>query len=133
VSDEVRIARCCCGDASLTLVGAPVFNAVCHCASCRRRTGTAFGWSIYYPDAAVTARTGTLSVYAKGGDSPFQRSFCARCGTTLYWKSALFLPECTGVAGGCFDDPPLPDPAISASDTQRRSWLGLPDAWIKTP
>ncbi|MFZ4604584.1 MAG: GFA family protein [Caulobacterales bacterium] len=133
MSETVRIARCCCGEASITVAGEPIFNAICHCGSCRRRTGTAFGWSVYFPDAAIVERAGEASVYAKGGDAPFERSFCVRCGTTLYWKSATFLAECTGIAGGCFDDPPAPEPALSASETQRRHWICLPDAWLKTP
>ena len=37
---------------------------VCHCANCRRRTGSAFGISAYFPREAVLDRTGEFSVYA---------------------------------------------------------------------
>ena len=128
-----RTARCCCGDCSITVEGAPALNALCHCASCKTRTGSAFGWSAYFPDEKVVAKSGGFHVYAKTGDKGYQRFFCARCGTTLCWKSFAFLPDHTGVAGGCFVDDPLPAPNISASDNGRRAWLALPDDWTRIP
>lgn len=127
-----RIARCCCGDASIEVEGDPVLNAICHCSSCKRRTGTAFGWSAYFPDAAVTAKHGTAQIYAREGEAGYQRFFCARCGTTLYWKSVSFMPDFTGVAGGCFTETPLPEPQFSVQDSTRCAWISLPDHWGKT-
>ena len=78
-------------------------------------------------------KSGALSVYAKDGDMGYNRAFCARCGTTLYWKSFGFLPDQTGIAGGCFVDDPLPAPNLSATDTNRCAWLTLPDDWLRAP
>jgi hypothetical protein len=113
--------------------GEPALNGICHCSSCKRRTGSAFGWSAYFPDTNVVATSGTLNVYAKEGATGYDRFFCARCGTTLYWKSFGFLPDHTGVAGGCFTDDPLPAPNLAASDSGRYAWLGLPEDWLRTP
>ncbi len=60
-------------------------------------------------------------------------STCARCGTTLYWKSFGFLPDHTGIAGGGFADDPLPAPNLSVSDNGRCAWLTLPGDWLRTP
>src|ERR1700759_1933998 len=111
-----RTARCCCQDCSITVAGEPVLNAICNCLSCKRRTGTAFGWSVYFPDAAVTAKTGEMRVYHRDGDAGYDRHFCARCGTTLYWKSFGFMPDATGIAGGAFlgAGSELPTPILSA-------------------
>ena len=59
--------------------------------------------------------------------NPYARHFCARCGTTLYWKSQNFMPEFTGIAGGCFVDDPVPDPIFSAQDATRCAWVTLPE------
>lgn len=126
-----RTARCCCGDCRVTVAGEPVLNGLCHCTSCRRRTGSAFGWSSYFPDDRVVARDGAFAVYARDGASGYARHFCARCGTTLFWKSFGFMADCTGVAGGCFVDDPLPAPSLSAQDRDRCAWLGLPEEWFK--
>ena len=129
----MRRAVCCCGECSITVEGEPVLNALCHCSSCRKRTGSAFGWSAYFPDDRVIAKSGALSVYAKEGAGSYNRFFCARCGTTLYWKSFAFLPDHTGIAGGCFADDPLPEPNVSASENGKCAWLALPDTWMHAP
>src|ERR1044072_4308396 len=111
-----RTARCCCGDCAIEAEGEPALNGICHCTSCRRRSGSAFGWSAYFPDARVSPAQGTFQVHAKDGEAGYDRFFCARCGTTLYWKSFGFLPDHTGIAGGCFVDDPLAAPTLSAQD-----------------
>jgi hypothetical protein len=129
--DATRTARCCCGACTIEVAGEPTLNGICHCTSCKKRTGSAFGWSAYFPDARVMGRTGTTRVYAKEGAAGYDRFFCAQCGTTLYWKSFGFLPDQTGIAGGCFADDPLPTPNLSASDAGRCVWLGLPEEWLR--
>ena len=123
-------AKCCCGDASITVEGDAALNGICNCGSCKRRTGSAFGWSVYFPDSAVVAKTGATNAYT-GRDpaNPYVRHFCARCGTTLYWKSQNFMPEFTGIAGGCFVDDPVSDPLFSAQDATRCAWVTLPESW----
>jgi len=128
-----RKAVCCCGATSISVDGEPVLNAICNCSSCKKRTGSAFGWSAYFPDNKITGTEGTLKVYARKGEAGYDRYFCARCGTTLYWKSFAFLPDHTGVAGGCFADDRLPAPNFSASDDSRCAWLTLPQDWARAP
>jgi hypothetical protein len=77
-------------------------------------------------------KNGEMRVYAKDGDMGYNRFFCATCGTTLYWKSFGFLPDGTGIAGGCFTDDPLPEPNFSAQDKYHCLWLSLPERWLKT-
>ncbi len=129
----MRTARCCCGACTIEVRGEPQLNAICHCSSCKKRTGSAFGCSAYFADGDVIAKTGETDVYAKDGSAGYRRHFCARCGTTLFWKSFAFLPESTGIAGGCFADDPLPPPYASASDSGRCAWLELPKDWMTAP
>ena len=126
-----RLARCCCGACSIEVRDEPTLNAICHCSSCKKRTGSAFGWSTYFPDAHVVGKNGKFNVYAKNGDAGYERHFCATCGTTLFWKSLAFLPEQTGIAGGCFVDDPLPSPNFSAQHSTRCVWVSLPDDWTR--
>lgn len=128
-----RKAVCCCGACSIEVEGEPTLNAICNCSSCKKRTGSAFGWSAYFPDDKIVAQTGKLNVYAKDGPVGYNRYFCANCGTTLYWKSFAFLPEQTGIAGGCFVDTALPEPNFSAQDSTRHAWLTLPEHWMRAP
>jgi hypothetical protein len=113
-------ARCCCGACSIEVEGAPLMNAICHCGNCKRRTGSAFGWSTYFADEQVVSRSGDVRCY-EIGDRRQQRFFCAACGTTLYWKIDR-QPGQTGIAGGCFVDP-LPAPTVSVANEGRPAWL----------
>jgi hypothetical protein len=128
----IRKASCCCGKCSIEVDGEPAMNALCHCNSCKRRTGSAFGWSAYFADAQVLRKTGDLKVYAITTPACAQRSFCTNCGSTLFWNADI-MPGYLGIAGGCFTETPLPSPSISASHDGRCAWLGLPADWLTTP
>jgi hypothetical protein len=127
-----RIATCACGSASIELSGAPKIHAVCHCANCRRRTGSAFGWSAYFPREALSASRGDLTEYAlrdaaRGVDQ--RRFFCTRCGSTLYWFDDAKFPTLVGVAAGCLVEPLPAPPTLSASHGGKCAWLDLPGEW----
>jgi len=126
-----RIAQCCCGACEIEVAGEPVFNAICHCDNCKRRTGSAFGWSAYFPDQDVQAR-GEMRRYELQHMAA-ERFFCAACGTTLYWRSTAFMLGHTGVAGGCFAAAPLGEPTVTATDQKRCAWLSLPQTWFTSP
>ena len=123
-----RKAHCCCGACSIEVEGEPVLNSVCHCGNCKRRTGSAFGWSAYFADEQVDVQAGQLRPLRNQGPKPQRRWFCATCGTTLLWKAGRW-PAQTGIAGGCFTETPLPAPAITVSNGGRCAWLDLPADW----
>ena len=124
-------ARCCCGAFTLELAGEPVLNALCHCDNCKRRTGSAFGWSVYFREEDVGAPSGEGRVYALEKASGVQeRWFCAGCGSTLWWRSGAMVGV-IGVAGGCL--PGVGEPAVSASEDARCPWLELPGILARSP
>jgi hypothetical protein len=127
-----RTAACCCGACEIEALGDPVLNAICHCDNCKRRTGSAFGWSAYFPDERIVAKRGQLVRY-EVKTTAADRFFCADCGTTLYWRSDDFMPGHTGIAGGCFTAAPLDPPNMSATDAKRCAWLTLPAGWLAAP
>jgi hypothetical protein len=126
-----RIARCCCQACSIEVAGEPSLNAVCNCSSCKRRTGSAFGWSAYFPNEDIKSRQGELQAYVVKGPPTTTRWFCSTCGTTLMWESADFMPGQSGFAGGCFEATPLPGPNLSAYDNLRCAWVTLPETWMR--
>ena len=106
-------------------------HGLCHCTNCKRRTGSAFGISCYFPRASVTHQAGTMAIYAfhhraQGHDQ--QRHFCTVCGTTLFWTIST-MPALIGVAGGCFADDGLPEPTYSTAHGKKEPWLSLPPSW----
>jgi hypothetical protein len=124
----IRKATCCCRKCSIEVEGEPAINAICHCDNCKRRTGSAFGWSAYFAESQVLRKEGDLNIYAIKGANPQQRWFCGNCGSTLFWKVGS-VPGHTGIAGGCFSELPLGELSVTASNGGRCAWLGLPEAW----
>jgi hypothetical protein len=122
----IRKATCCCGKSSIEVEGEPIHNGICHCNDCKKRTGSAFGWSAYFTDGQILQKAGDLRAYEISGEKAQQRWFCANCGSTLFWKVTFFLPNCIGIAGGCFADNPLDPPGFSGNNEGRCVWLDLP-------
>jgi hypothetical protein len=121
-----RRATCCCGASAIDFDGDPVFSGVCHCDNCKRRTGSAFGWSVYFSEGQLLAEPADMRAYAfDGASGPQDRRFCPTCGSTLYWRSAVFA-NLVGVAGGCLLEPPPGRPTVSATDSRRCAWVDLP-------
>jgi hypothetical protein len=120
-------ASCCCGALRVKVIGDPVLNGVCHCSNCKRRTGSSFGWQCYFPEDAVSPPTGEPVRYDIASQSGAQqRYFCKVCGTTLYWRAAVFSGV-VGIAAGCFPPGSIGAPTTSASDAGHCAWLGLPE------
>ena len=116
---------CCCESSGITLDGEPVLSAVCHCDNCKKRTGSAFGISVYFKNTQVTSRFGNTEVYKISNEVEQERLFCKTCGTTIYWKTSSF-PEHIGVAGGCFSKETMPGPEYTLSNENKCTWLNLP-------
>ena len=115
-------ATCACGRTAITVNTPPSMLGVCHCSNCKRRTGSAFGMSAYFPRKSVVRQEGDT----KGHDQ--QRHFCSTCGTTLFWFVST-MPGQIGIAGGCFAEQGLPEPTYSVSDAKREPWVTLPAGW----
>jgi hypothetical protein len=127
-----RTARCACQRAEITVCGEPEMHGVCHCSNCKRRTGSAFGISAYFPKVNVMEKKGEMRVFAfrhAAQNHDQARHFCTHCGTTLYWTIST-LPDLIGIAGGCFAGcAPLSPPTMSVQDDDCVEWVTLPQAW----
>ena len=107
MSSKTREGGCLCGDLRLTTRSDPVRVIACHCATCKKRTGAAFGISIYFEEADVTFTAGAPQQYEFNSDTSgrwIRNDHCPRCGTTVSWTLEM-RPGMRGVAGGSFDDP----------------------------
>lgn len=77
-------------------------TALCHCSDCRSCSGApVVGWT------AVAARhftltSGTPAVYQSSEHA--QRSFCATCGTGLFYINEVVLPGLVDIQTATFDD-----------------------------
>ena len=125
----MRTSRCSCGECTVVVEGDPGFSVICNCDDCRRRTGSAFNWSVYYHNDKVGEAKGPFATRrVSTPDYPHTRYFCSQCGSTLYWNSDTTRPHLTGFAAGCFNDPTLPAPTRVVRYAQRMPWAVFPSA-----
>jgi hypothetical protein len=97
---------CSCGSVRFELRDRPLWTNVCHCNACKKRTGSAFGFSIVVDPANVKEFAGPTTTFTRIGESgnSVRYEFCPHCGTTLRWHVEL-IPNRMVFAGGAFDEP----------------------------
>ncbi len=129
----VRLAECSCGQLRVKCEGLPSKVSICHCDSCRRRTGSTFGISAFFLRDRIEV-DGESELFSRNSDAGHRVDFhfCARCGSTVYWEASR-KPDMIGVAVGAFADDSFPMPDQSVWDDKRHDWISFPDAMARRP
>ena len=102
---------CLCGSVRLVATGRPYRVGICHCLDCRKHHGALFHASAIFPDHAVMIE-GEVREYAG-------RSFCPRCGSTVFGRSA----DEVEVNLGSLDATDQLKPTYELWTIRRESWL----------
>ena len=102
--DELE-GGCSCGSVRFELRGKPLWTNICHCDACKKRTGSAYGFSLVMDASGVKKFVGATKTFVRLGDSgkPVHYEFCPECGTTVRWRVEL-VPNRQVFAGGALDD-----------------------------
>lgn len=121
--EAITTGGCLCGAIRYEYRGDVGSAGYCHCADCRRISGSAFGVSVRVKAAGFRIVQGTPKGFAKTGDSGRQvtRFFCPDCGCPLYTQPPLH-PETILLKAGSLDDPTLVRPDRQAWTRSRVSW-----------
>jgi len=104
---EIHEGGCLCGAVRYRKIADPAIVIVCHCTSCQRRTGSAFGIGAYFREEHVQILQGSLKTYELKSDESgrwLRMEFCERCGSTVTWRVEL-RPGHRAIAAGTFDEP----------------------------
>ena len=120
-----QTGHCLCGATRYAFDPAAIqFQAICHCASCRRAAGAPFvGW-IGVTDGAWTW-TGTPP--ATFASSPgVTRTFCATCGTPLTYASTRWPGE-THFSAATLSDPTAFRPTLHVNHDEALPWAAGDD------
>ena len=126
VQSSGRAATCSCGALRVTAKGQPTIVNACSCLNCQRRSGSAFTYTAFFPDADV-AFEGELRSFreTRSAGRWHESSFCPACGVSVMSRLEVF-PGLTGVAVGCFSDPTFDLPQGFYWASRRHAWLPLP-------
>lgn len=116
---------CLCGAVRYSFEGEVGAAGYCHCADCRRISGSAFGISVPVASAGFTITRGTPKAYTKPGDSGrlVTRYFCPDCGAPIYTQPPLH-PDRVYIKAGSLDDP-------SAVKPNRQAWTASKVDWAE--
>jgi hypothetical protein len=121
-----RNATCSCGQLVVGCKGEPAKVSVCHCPSCQKRTGSAYGIAAFFPRTDVQSK-GHTRRYTRASDSGFEVTFyfCPNCGSTVFWQPHR-KPDVIAVAVGAFVDPTFPPPSQEVYEQYRHRWVKIP-------
>ena len=115
--------QCLCGAIRYQLSGAPKSVALCHCSDCRRSAGAPMvSWAMF-PEVALTITQGQPKTINSSGAA--MRSFCADCGSGLFYRNAVVLPGIVDVQSSTLDNPDALPPAVQIQTAERLAWMKL--------
>jgi hypothetical protein len=74
-----------------------------------------------FPEASLSMKKGSPKIFKSSAAS--QRSFCAECGTGLFYRNAEFLPGIVEVQSSTLDDPNQLAPSVQIQVAERLGWM----------
>ena len=126
-------ARCSCGALAVDTRAEAQFVIACHCRSCQRRSGGAFGAGAYF-DRAAAEVFGDPREYCRTPEAggTFRSFFCLTCGTSVFWTIDDH-PGLIGVALGTFETPLTGVAVHSLYERTKLDWILLDTAALHSP
>jgi hypothetical protein len=122
--ERVLTGGCACGGLTFRARGAPDRVGLCHCMTCRKASGSAFGAFAIYPADRVDIE-GPVGSWAAGAT---RRCFCPVCASRVFSRTGDEIE----IGLGAFDQPNLVRPTYEAWSIRREHWLG-PDRLVSYP
>ena len=100
---KIAAGGCLCGGVRYEVHGALRDVVACHCSQCRRTSGHfVAATAALATDLQLTASS-TLRWYQSSATA--ERGFCARCGSSLFWRQTAPATEWTSIMAGTLDAP----------------------------
>ena len=110
--ERVRRGGCLCGAVRYEVRGEPYQSGLCHCATCRKLTGSVFSATANWNAERFTL-AGKIATYER-------RSFCPSCGSRLFF---LFEGGVEIFLGTLDDAPNGIGPMVEVWTVRREHWL----------
>ena len=116
-----HIGRCHCGAIRYEVAGAPKDVSLCHCSDGRRSAGAPMVAWAAFAESDLTVMRGTPKTINSSGAA--MRSFCADCGTGLFYRNAEILPNIVEVQLATLDDPEALPPTMHIQTAEQIGWM----------
>lgn len=112
---------CHCGAVRYEVNGEPQHVALCHCSDCRKSSGAPMvAWAAFTEDQFRLVEGEPVTFNSSG---TAMRSFCAQCGTGLYYRNAEILPGIVDIQSATLDEPDALPPAAHIQVAERIGWM----------
>jgi hypothetical protein len=111
---------CMCGEIRYLVSCEPVYSTMCHCSDCRRACGAQSVAWITTVDEHFCFTKGEPARFASSDD--VERTFCAKCGTSLTYKKKSRKNE-IDITTGSLDDPASYPPDQDYYCRDRLGWV----------
>ena len=119
---------CVCGAARYRVTEEPLTLYACHCTDCQKRSGSAFGLSMWVRRSDLELTQGELTRHdlELGGGRKSNARTCARCATRL-WSEPARLPEYAVLRPGTLDDTSWLEPVAHLWTRSAQPWFRFPE------
>lgn len=117
MTDMRTTGGCLCGAVRYVAHGAPKRVGLCHCATCRKETGSPFAAFAVYPMDKVTV-TGKTQLFKA---PRLARHFCPTCGSPVFIDESY--EGSIGIYYGSLDEPERFVPTYELWVVRRLAWL----------
>jgi hypothetical protein len=121
---ELYSGGCVCGAIRYRVLGPPAMVAYCHCADCRKSSGSIVSVLAGFRKVGFELENGNPTCFE--ATLTVKRSFCKSCGTPLFYDNKYF-PENTYIHIGSFDHPEELPPDRHTWVSERISWHDIND------
>lgn len=120
---------CLCGAVRYRADAEPEVQAICHCKTCQKNSGSAFSLNVAVPEDSLVAEGDSLRVYEDHSGSsgkPFYRKFCANCGSHLYSHGPVY-GALAFIKAGTLDDATWVEPMLHIWCAEKLPWVEIPE------
>ena len=126
MKDEAISGSCLCGAVVFTVTPPTIFCGHCHCSMCRRSHGAAFVTWFGVSRSQFRVVTGQTDLVRYQSSEHAVRSFCRRCGSSLFSESSRHPDQIEVVLANVHDPiDRLPEAHVFFDD--RATWLTVHD------
>ncbi len=128
--NTLREGGCLCGAIRYQVEGEPFDADYCHCRSCQKSTGSAFGAWMDFKLSQVIWLKGQVTEFAS---SEFiRRGFCDKCGTSLTYRHTQY-PDYSTLSIASLDDANQVKPKYHIYTDSQLNWLVIKDDCERYP
>ena len=117
---------CLCGSVRFTVSPPTLFCGHCHCSMCRRNHGAGFVTWFAIPRGQFELETGEADLVRYSSSDHGSRSFCARCGSSLFCESSRH-PDQIDVVLANMEGPIDRLPQVHIYFDDRAAWIVVED------